>query len=74
VKALTKEKNEKENVLIDLDLMILKNVSMLQFEELKKKDNKGREKEVAREKEGILEESVTIVSTRREEEYRPSWC
>jgi len=37
VKALTKEKKEKENVLIDLELINLKNVSLLQFEEFKKK-------------------------------------
>ncbi len=37
MKALTKEKKEKENVLIDLELINLKNVSLLQFEEFKKK-------------------------------------
>jgi hypothetical protein len=37
VKALTKEKKEKDNVLTDLELINLKHVSMLQFEELKRK-------------------------------------
>ncbi len=37
MKALTKEKKEKENVLIDLELINLKNVSILQFEEFKRK-------------------------------------
>jgi hypothetical protein len=37
VKALIKEKKEKENVLIDLELINLKNVSLLQFEEFLKK-------------------------------------
>jgi hypothetical protein len=37
VKALTKEKKEKENVLIDLELINLKNVSLLQSKELRKK-------------------------------------
>jgi hypothetical protein len=37
VKALTKEKKEKENVLTDLELINLKNVSLLQFEEFKRK-------------------------------------
>jgi hypothetical protein len=38
VKALTKEKKEKENVLIDLELINLKNVSLLQFEELEERE------------------------------------
>ncbi len=37
MKALTKEKKEKEDVLIDLELINLKNVSLLQFEEFKRK-------------------------------------
>ncbi len=37
MKALTKEKKEKENVLIDLELINLKNVSLLQSKELRKK-------------------------------------
>jgi hypothetical protein len=37
VKALTKEKKEKENVLINLELINLKNVFLLQFEEFKRK-------------------------------------
>jgi len=35
VKALTKEKKEKENVMIDLELINMHNVSMLQSEELR---------------------------------------
>jgi hypothetical protein len=38
VKTLTKEKKEKENVLIDLELINLKNVSLLQFEELEERE------------------------------------
>jgi hypothetical protein len=37
VKALTKEKKEKENVLINLELIIMKNVSLLKYEEFKRK-------------------------------------
>ncbi len=37
VKALTKEKKEKDNVLIDLELMNLKSVSMLNYEELRRR-------------------------------------
>jgi hypothetical protein len=37
VKTLTKEKKEKENVLIDLELINMKNVFLLQFEEFKRK-------------------------------------
>jgi hypothetical protein len=35
MKVLTKEKKEKENVLADLELINLKNVSLLQSKELK---------------------------------------
>jgi hypothetical protein len=37
VKALTKEKKEKDNVLTNLELVNMKNASMLQSEELKRK-------------------------------------
>jgi hypothetical protein len=37
VKALTKKKKEKENALIDLELINMKNVFLLQLEELRKK-------------------------------------
>ncbi len=37
VKALTEEKKEKENFLINLELINLKNVSLLQFKELRRK-------------------------------------
>jgi len=37
VKSLTKEKKEKENVLIDLELINLKNVFLLKFEEFRRK-------------------------------------
>ncbi len=37
MKALTKEKKKKENVVTHLELINLKNVSMLQFEELRRK-------------------------------------
>ncbi len=40
MKALTKKKKEKENVLIDLELINMKNVSLLQFEELRRKTTK----------------------------------
>jgi hypothetical protein len=41
VKALTKKK-EKENVLIDLELINLKNVFLLQSEKLRKKTPKAK--------------------------------
>jgi ATP-dependent DNA ligase len=37
VKALIKEKNKKENVLIDLELVNLNIASLLNFEELKRR-------------------------------------
>ncbi len=36
MEALIKEKKEKENVLIDLELVNLKNASLLNFEKLKR--------------------------------------
>jgi hypothetical protein len=43
VKALFKKK---KNVLIDLELINLKNVSLLQFDEFLKKKNRGRKRAV----------------------------
>ncbi len=40
MKALIKKKKEKENVLTYLKLINLKNVSLLQYEELKRKTSK----------------------------------
>jgi hypothetical protein len=37
MKVLTKENKEKENILINLELINLKNVFLLQFEEFKRK-------------------------------------
>jgi hypothetical protein len=53
VKALTKEKKEKENVLIDLELVNLKSTSLLNFEELRMKIVKEKKKKVGGGKEGI---------------------
>jgi hypothetical protein len=50
VKALTKEKKEKENVLTNLELVNLKNVSLLQFEELRRKATKVEKKKLLEEK------------------------
>jgi hypothetical protein len=36
LEALTQEKKEKENVVINLELINLKNVSMLNFEEIRR--------------------------------------
>jgi len=49
VKALIKEKKEKDNVLTYLELVNLKNVFLLQFKELRRKTTKE-------EKEKLLEE------------------
>jgi hypothetical protein len=40
VEALTKEKKEKANVLIDLKLINMKNVSLFEFEELRRSTTK----------------------------------
>ncbi len=44
MEELTKEKKEKENVLIDLELVNLKNVSLLHFEEIKTKTTYEKKK------------------------------
>jgi len=46
VKTLTIKKKENENVLTDLELINLKNVSLLQFEELKRKTTKVEKKKL----------------------------
>jgi hypothetical protein len=51
VKALTKEKKEKENVLTYLELMNLKNTSLLNFEKLKRKITKAKKKKLVEKKE-----------------------
>jgi hypothetical protein len=50
VKALTKEKKEK-NVLIDLELVNMKNVSLLQFEKFRRKTTKAKKEKLLKEKE-----------------------
>jgi ATP-dependent DNA ligase len=42
VEALTKKKKKKENVLIDLELINLKNVSLLNFKELRRRIAKAK--------------------------------
>jgi hypothetical protein len=51
VKTLIKEKKEKENVLTDLELVNLKNVSLLEFEELRRKITKAEKEKLLQEKE-----------------------
>jgi hypothetical protein len=49
VKAMTKEKKEKENLLINLELVNLTNVSLLQFKELKRKIVEAKKKKLLEE-------------------------
>jgi len=56
VKILIKKKKEKENVLIDLELINLKNVSLLYFEELRKKTVEVEKKRLV---ESITQEGVS---------------
>jgi hypothetical protein len=50
VKALTKEEKEKDNVLIDLELVNLKNAFLLQSEELKRKITESKREKLMEEK------------------------
>ncbi len=51
MKTLIKEKKEKENVLTNLELVNLKNVSLLEFEELRRKTTKAEKEKLLQEKE-----------------------
>ncbi len=51
MKALTNEKKEKENVLINLQLVNMKNASLLQFKELRRKTTKSERRKLMEEKE-----------------------
>jgi hypothetical protein len=78
VKALNKEKKKKENVLTNLELVNLKNASLLKFEELRKTMANAKKK-VDGGKEWVSKESIALVSivgdcTRIEKESRPNWC
>ncbi len=50
MKALTKEKKEKENFLMDLELVNIKNVSLLQFEKFRRKSTKAKKKKLMEDK------------------------
>ncbi len=54
MKTLIKEKKEKENVLTYLELLNLKNVSLLQFEKIKIKTTKVEKKKLLKEKEYLM--------------------
>ncbi len=51
MKAPIKENKAKENVLIDLELINLKNVSLLQYEELKRKTTEAEREQLIEDKE-----------------------
>jgi len=63
VEALIKENKEKENVLMDLELMNLKNVFLFNFEELKRTSKVEKKKLVEANKE----------SERNYNSYKHSW-
>ncbi len=50
MKALTKEKKKKDNVLIDLELINVKNVSLLQSKELRRKMTKVEKEKLMEDK------------------------
>jgi hypothetical protein len=50
VKTLTKKKNENENALKDLESINLKNVSLLKFEEFKRKTKKVEKEKLMEDK------------------------
>jgi hypothetical protein len=50
VKTLTKNKKEKENALIDLELININNVFLLQFEEFRRKTTKAEREQLMEDK------------------------
>ncbi len=50
MKALTIKSKENENIITDLELINMKNVSLLQFEELKRKTTKVEKKKLMEDK------------------------
>ncbi len=60
MKALTKEKKEKENVLIDWKLISLKNVFLLWFKKIRRKTIKVEREKLMEDKE--LKESTSPIS------------
>jgi len=66
VKALTKKKKEKENVLTYFELINPKNVSLLQYEEFKRKTTKVKKIKINGGRKGISENFPTLTSTIRE--------
>ncbi len=76
VKALTKEKKEKENVMTNLELMNLKNVSMLQSKELRRKTIKAKREKLLEEK-NEYKKNLQHLQAQLEisqEESRPNQC
>jgi len=51
MKALTKEKKERENALKNLELINLKNVFLLQFEKIERKTNEAKREKLMEDKE-----------------------
>jgi len=51
VKTLTKKKKEKDNGLTDLELIHLKNISLLQYEELRRMTIEAERKQLMEDKE-----------------------
>ncbi len=49
MRTLIKEKKEKENVLIDLEFVNMKNVFLLQFEKLRRKTIEAKKKKLLEE-------------------------
>ncbi len=53
MKALTKEKKKKDNVMIDLELINVKNASLLQYKELRRKTTKVEREKLIEDKKHI---------------------
>ncbi len=78
VKALTKEKKEKENVLTNLEFINLNNASLLNFEEIRKKSKEAKiEKMVETNKEhkrNLQQLQAQLENANEEKNSRSSLC
>jgi len=78
VKTLIKGKKEKDNVLTNLELINLKNVTLLQFKEIRRKTTKAKKKVNGGQK-GVSKEFATPKNTigdgiGTKKEFGSSWC
>ncbi len=76
VKTLIKEKMEKDNVLIDLELMNLKNVFLLNYEKLRRRTTKVKKEKLVEENKEYQRslQQLQAQSQTANQKFGPNWC